>query len=371
MAQRSEALYHDRIVGIESIFTVIDGKQINIPEKLSELRAKSRRNELFCPCGCGSNLILVAGDKNLREQHFREKHAEGNAQCTYSQEGRHSVWSKIVLKCWLEDKLRAVDIESRVPICDVDDSSRRHEFSFLSRSRKFAVNYCRKRENLSSEKLHILDSNSQGIRLVHIVDAANAGSEGQYPESLMKVQKRQGYCLLLEIEGYDYFKARLRAAFYEKDFCGLWKEVPFAEGALKDFSISADGGLWFGSRPLERLLAVAREKFSAENDELRKKREEEEKTRARIAEAEGNARAGVQQPETLPEKNDDKLLRAQAEYARRKQAEWAAQSSGRSGYDGGRCPRCGSRLLESGERNKRFFRCSNFPRCSYSTGVRY
>ena len=70
MAQRTVALCNGKYIGIESIYTVIDGRQINIPEKLKELRTKSRNSELFCPCGCGANLILAAGDKNLREQHF-------------------------------------------------------------------------------------------------------------------------------------------------------------------------------------------------------------------------------------------------------------------------------------------------------------
>ena len=70
MAQRIVALCDGKFIGIESIYTVIDGKQINIPDKLEQLRAKSRNNELFCPCGCGANLVLVAGERNLREQHL-------------------------------------------------------------------------------------------------------------------------------------------------------------------------------------------------------------------------------------------------------------------------------------------------------------
>lgn len=61
MAQRTVALCDSKFIGIESIYTVVDGKQINIPDKLAALRARSRKNELFCPCGCGSNLILVEG----------------------------------------------------------------------------------------------------------------------------------------------------------------------------------------------------------------------------------------------------------------------------------------------------------------------
>lgn len=82
MAQRTVALCDGKFIGIESIYTVIDGKQINIPDKLEQLRAKSRNNELFCPCGCGANLVLVAGERNLREQHFRIK------------EGFDGIWDK-------------------------------------------------------------------------------------------------------------------------------------------------------------------------------------------------------------------------------------------------------------------------------------
>ncbi len=63
MAQRTVALCDGKYIGIESIYTVVNGCQINIPDKLKELRAKSQNNELFCPCGCKrwnkwNNLLL-------------------------------------------------------------------------------------------------------------------------------------------------------------------------------------------------------------------------------------------------------------------------------------------------------------------------
>ena len=64
MAQRTVCLCDGKYIGIETIYTVVNGNQINIPEKLRGLREKSRRNQLFCPCGCGSNLILVAGEQS-------------------------------------------------------------------------------------------------------------------------------------------------------------------------------------------------------------------------------------------------------------------------------------------------------------------
>ena len=41
MAQRTVALCDGKFIGIESINTVIDGKQINIPDKLEQLREKA------------------------------------------------------------------------------------------------------------------------------------------------------------------------------------------------------------------------------------------------------------------------------------------------------------------------------------------
>ncbi len=280
MAQRTVALCDGKFIGIESIFTVVDGRQINIPEKLKELRAKSRNNKLFCPCGCGANLVLVAGDKNLREQHFRIKDAEDFQDCRMVTEGKTSVDSKIVLKCWLDDNLRAVDLESRVPISAVTDSSRKYEFTFISRNARIALNYCHDRINLSDEKLSILEENSSGIRIIHVVDFMNGGANGQYPEGLMKVQNRQGYCLLLDINGSDYEKANLRAVFYEKDIDGLWQEITFSDAALRSFRIMPDGSITIHETNLVDLLESAKQHFLEGIEAEKKRKEDAEKQRA-------------------------------------------------------------------------------------------
>lgn len=135
MALRTVALYYGKEIGIETIYTVVNGRQINIPEKIEILREKGRKNELFCPCGCGSNLILVAGDKNLRAQHFRIKNNDKSKECRIYEEGKGSIDSKIVLKCWLDEKLHDEAIETRVPIHAVDDVNRKYEFTFFSRNK--------------------------------------------------------------------------------------------------------------------------------------------------------------------------------------------------------------------------------------------
>lgn len=282
MAQRTVALYKGKYIGIETVYTVLNGQQINIPEKLKDLRSKSQNNELFCPCGCGANLILVAGDKNLREQHFRIKDVNSDQKCNVITEGKTSVDSKIVLKCWLDDKLKSVDIESRVPIHAVDDINRSYEFSFLSQSRKTALSYCHERVNLSDEKLNILESNSRGIHIIYIVDYKNGGCEGQYPEGLMKVQHRQGYCLLLTVDSADYNEAGMEAAFYAQDIDGLWREVVFADGLLKDFGISDEGQILYADELLSDKLSKAMNNFRSSMECEKARRAEEEK---RYAEA--------------------------------------------------------------------------------------
>lgn len=317
MAQRTVALYKGKYIGVETIYTVVNGRQINIPEKLKELRAKSQNNELFCPCGCGANLILVAGDKNLREQHFRIKDGDFDQKCNVITEGKTSVDSKIVLKCWLDDKLKAADVESRVPIHAVDDINRSYEFSFLSQSRKTALSYCHERVNLSDEKLSILESNSQGIHIIYIVDHKNGGCSGQYPEGLMKVQHRQGYCLLLTVESADYNEAGMEAAFYAQDIDGLWQEVVFAEGSLRDFSINDDGQILYADKLLSVKLSAAMDNFRSGMEGEKVRRAEKEK---RYAET---AKKLLEQEEY--DREERRKRQEEVEQERRRQAEEAAK----------------------------------------------
>lgn len=277
MVQRSVCLCDGKYIGIESIFTVIDGKQINIPDKLSALRTRSRKGELFCPCGCGANLILVAGDRNLRAQHFRLKDSARQHECTAETERPHSIYSKIVLKCWLDENLNVSDVETRVPICLVGDTARKYEFSFVSRTSKLAVSYSCNRANLSDEKMEILRANSSGIRLIYIVDALNRCGNGQYPEALMKVQERQGYCLLLDVEEMEYSTAKLSVVFYAQDCTGLWREIEFAAGALREFSISEYGRLLYQNAPLAALCEWKKSEFEREVQQEKIRREQQMK----------------------------------------------------------------------------------------------
>lgn len=350
MAQRTVCLCDGKYIGIETIYTVVDGRQINIPEKLRELRIRSRNNELFCPCGCGSNLILVAGDKNLREQHFRLKDGQSNAACTAVTESRTSLNSKIVLKCWLDEKLKAKDIETRVPIHAVDSVERRYEFSFLSREKKIALSYCRDRANLSDEKFDILESNSRGISVIYVVDRHNGGGSGQYPEGLMKIQSRQGYCLLLDIMGKEsdpsqgggfgqekarrekngwklensYERASLEAVFYAQDIDGLWQEISIASGKPGEFDIDETGEVLFSGKKLRLLKEGALYQLQRGMEAEKKRRQaEQERQAAYLRELQEEERKRQEQEEKRREElqrelEEQQRLRKEAEEQRRK-----------------------------------------------------
>ena len=430
MAQRTVALCDGKYIGIETVYTVIDGKQINIPDKLKELRRKSRNNELFCPCGCGANLVLVAGDKNLREQHFRIKDGQNFENCTVVTEGRTSIDSKIVLKCWLDDNLHAEDIETRVPICDVSDTDRRYEYTFISRAFGIAIDYCHNRAFLSDEKQSVLEANSQGIKIIHIVDHMNSGSEGQYPEGLMKVQTKQKYCLLLSIKDTTYDTAKMSAAFYARDIDGLWQEVVFAEGLLKEFRIDNKGDILFHGSLLISLLNDASQRFqSSINAEI--KRREEVKSRAeqrrrqqemaerqrKQAEEAELARAEERRTEEDFQRNlaydlaqqntpvydpaGNRWIRCEfcgkiamdtefSSYGGEKRVnlgtckecseknpaveealDKAFRRSKTIKYDPAICPECGAKLMEKNGIHGRFIGCTNYPKCRYTRSVKH
>lgn len=279
MALRTTCLCNGKIIGIESIYTVVDGMQINIPDKVEALRALSKNKELFCPCGCGANLTLVAGDRNLREQHFRLRDPQHEKECEYISEGLISVNSKIVLKCWLEDKLHGSTIESRIPICAIEDTSRRYEMTLLSKEQHIAISYCHDRANLSDEKIEILENNTSGIRVFYITDIENDGTDAQYPEMMMKIQKRQGFCLYLQLSIDEklqpkYVDAELKISFFYHNPNGYWQEVEVLRDSLSSFSFGYEGTLFHSEKTV---LSLKQQKEKEFLDEIERRRLEWEK----------------------------------------------------------------------------------------------
>lgn len=330
MALRSICLCDGKLIGIETIFTVVDGMQINIPEKVEALRKKSRNNELFCPCGCGAHLTLVAGDHNLREQHFRLKEGQSGKDCKFVSEGPVSIYSKIALKCWLDDKCPGTDIESRVLICAVDDTNRRYEMTLLARNKHIAISYCHNRSNLSDEKLDILDKNSAGIRIHYISDIQNTGAFLQYPEMMMKVQSRQGYCLFLDL-AYDnsqmvsYADSELKAIFYYRHDNGLWEELEIASGLIASFSFDDHGDLLYNGRSLHTLKDQCEQRYIKEL-EMRRLAWEKEQERRRIEQMQRQKETEQRQQEYVAQYKERQDLAAEIEQRKKEQIEAERQA---------------------------------------------
>ncbi|MBO5487502.1 MAG: hypothetical protein J5988_11370 [Eubacterium sp.] len=133
---------------------------------------------------------------------------------------------------------------------------------------------------MSDEKFEILKANSKGIRMIYIVDVLNGGSNGRYPEALMKVQHRQGYCLLLDVEDASYSNAMMYAAFYAQDNDGLWKEVRISAGRLCDYVIADNGQVLYKDKSLSTLLEKQTAAFEKSMQVEKMRREEEKKRRS-------------------------------------------------------------------------------------------
>lgn len=155
----------------------------------------------------------------------------------------------------------------------------------MSVSKKIAVSYFRDRANITDEKLDVLDMNSQDIKLIYIADVMNEGVEGQFPEWLMKIQSRQGFCLFLSIDGVDYEKARLDAVLYDQDIDGLWCEIPVTDGMLSEYDFDEDNNLILRGESLDSMYNRAwyefRKKQDLEHDRRVKQQEEAEAERKR------------------------------------------------------------------------------------------
>ena len=195
MIKHSKCLYNGDIIGIEYIISAKDGKQINIPGRTEWLKEQGKKDKLFCTCGCGANLIVVAGDKGLRRQHFRIK-KPGNRICTAVEESEESILSKVALKCWMCDKLNDEDIVANLPANMVTTTDRRYEYTFYSRSNSIGLVYWKYRLNILDDRLAILNEKNSN-HVIFVLSGLNDGNTGQYPLFINKLQERQGYGLFL------------------------------------------------------------------------------------------------------------------------------------------------------------------------------
>lgn len=377
MVKRSVCLCDGEYIGIESIYTVKDGKQINIPDKLEQLREKGRSGKLLCACGCGARLSVIAGDGNIRKQHFRVWPGEEKAGCRATEEGYISIWSKIVLKQWLEDKLGTEEIECRVPVSRLFNVGREYQISLLAREQNVAICYWYDRTNLEDEKIEILESNTAGIHVIYVVDYNNEQKCEQYPERMMKIQKQQEYCLFLYSEEEKYDCVQMKAVAYLQNEDGLWKEVYIAKGMLGDYDIESNGMLLFRGISLLELATDKKSLFNKQVElEIERRRKKEERQRSKEEkEMEELARIVAKQKELAAS-----VEQRVAEY-REQQRQKEARLGGKNveardvflneemnvtdlNIKRKMCPFCNSKVIERQRRGRRYVKCSN-PKCTF------
>lgn len=282
MALRTECIYNGQTIGIETIYTIQNGKRINIPGKVEALRKLGRQNQLFCPCGCGANLILVAGDRNLREQHFRVKEGTGNGKCIAIEENDISIRSKIMLKCWLDLKLQSSRIESRVPLNRICDSERKFEFTFYDYENRIGVCYWYNRANIETDKVDMLEDYNGIHKTLYITDIHNSGTTGQYPEFLIKVQNKQGFNLYFDLKDNNwnedaYKHTRLETRNFVKNHFEIWQELVVISDELDKYSVAADGELIYDNELVrDKVQKVVIQFQAVENERLEKEKSRRE-----------------------------------------------------------------------------------------------
>lgn len=284
MFMRSYCLYNGNYVDIAEIYEVRDGKQINIPEKLKYYRKLSNNRQLFCACGCGEVVILVAGDRNLRKQHFRSLHQFTNSNCEYQEESDISIKSKIMLKCWLNNNLPEMEheIRYRVPISQLVENRRRYELSMYSKDYDIGILYHKHISSMLEEKIELL-SEYMKSKIIYVTGIENEETEGQYPEHMMRIQEAQGYCFYLNLTSESlYEEVEAKVSIYVKTYYGLWKNIDVCVGMLDDFELNVDGTLVYKGDLVSNLVDKRKRIFQIEQEcklEQIKKREEEARLR--------------------------------------------------------------------------------------------
>lgn len=278
---RRNCLYNGNYVDIAEIYEVRDGKQINIPEKLKYYRKLSGSRQLFCPCGCGEVVILVAGVRNLMKQHFRLLRKSVNSNCKYQEEGEISVNSKIMLKCWLNNNLPVMEheIKYRVPISQLVENERRYELSVYSEDYDIGIIYNKQASSILEEKVELLSEYVKS-KIVYVTQIENEETKGQYPEHMMRIQEAQGYCFYLDLTAESlYEEVKAKVSIYAKTHRGLWEVLDVCQGMLDDFGLNTDGTLVYKGELISDLVDKRKGIFQTDQEhelEQIRKREEEE-----------------------------------------------------------------------------------------------
>ena len=322
MIMRSYCLYNGNYVDIAEIYEVRNGKQINIPEKLKYYRKISDSRQLYCSCGCGEVVILYAGERNLRRQHFKLLRKYANSNCEYQEESEISVKSKVMLKCWLSKNFPVMEheIKYRIPISQLTENKRRYELAVYSEDYDIGIIYNKYLANMLAEKVELL-SECIKSKIIYVTRIENEETDGQYPEHMIRIQEAQGYCFYLDLDKESlYEEVEAKVSIYEKTYLGLWKALNVCNGMLDDFSINTDGLLFYKGELVLDLVDKTRNRFQTDQKyelEQIKKHEEEKRLRQEKERLERAERERLRQEKERKEQEERNRL----EEEKRKQRE--------------------------------------------------
>lgn len=258
---------------IDEIYYIKNEKQINIPEQLEKFRKWSRAGKLLCECGCGAKLMLVAGSKSVRRQHFRaypdqEELLQG---CTAREENEITQLSRIYLRDWLNHvwELQSGEVKHGITVNSVSDVKRKYRYTHYVEKYNFGICYEHYDANLDDDKISTLYQQEK-TKLLYVVDISNSSYSGQYPEHLMKIQKHQGYCFFIDIaNAEDFSQAYVEIVSYQKNFEEIWEGVLIEAGNIVDFSLDKNGELLWRGQTVIQMAADAIIEFEEEQRKLK------------------------------------------------------------------------------------------------------
>lgn len=312
---RSVALLPDgKYLPIEYIYRIDENNKdglcrINIPERLSEVRALAKEGKLICPCGCGGRMTVVAGDTQERHQHFRllsdttdEKSAPCSWRKTYASQIDTAVLARDLLKAWFEGLYKCESTS-------VGNGLYRFVYETCNQYKNRLYFWLRRKDIEAAEQ----------DRSIYIVDYSNALSfDGQYPEYLMKIQKKQGYCLFVDSQS----EAPLLYAFLylQKRKEDPWIQQEILHADLSSFRRDKHGRLSYGNVLLYDLAKKVRDDFYG----------------------------------TRPKSSTKKFFKKKEEKPPAKMPV---------------CPECGKPLAKKTGKFGEFWGCSGFPECKYTIKI--
>jgi hypothetical protein len=201
----------------------------------------------------------------------------------------------------MDNNLQSDKIESRVSIDRVYETNRKFEFTFYDFLNKIGICYWYDRANITSDKIDIIQSFIEDKKMIYITNSHNAGSNGQYPEFVIKIQNAQGYVVYLKIdENDDYKDVYLMIKIYVQNQCNEWEELSVLEDKLDCYTISSTGNLLYREQFVSELAESVAGRYKADvmrKIEEKKDREEwynkelERKTQSRGKRFEGKQKA--------------------------------------------------------------------------------